>query len=161
MVERCYFYNWLFNKYSFAYGYVIQRLLASLSSSLSFSLSLSDTHSHTIELWAVLKVTLPFSGFFFGRKCLDEYKIPEAHSSSGSGAELNCRTRKKKVQVSFGTRAWTMQKTDTEAKVVGEAAAPKPNGIGLINQQKKISDKTLCMLRYQNMTKDWFPETKD
>lgn len=37
----------------------------------------------------VLKVTLPFSEFFFGIKYLDERKIPETVSSSGFGTDLN------------------------------------------------------------------------
>lgn len=41
-----------------------------------------------------------------------------------------------------------------EAEGMGEATVPKPSQVGLINQQKKIPDKNLCMLRYQNMAGD-------
>lgn len=47
-----------------------------------------------------------------------------------------------------------MQKTDTEAEGMGEVAVPKPNYVDLINQQKKILDKNLCILRYQKMAED-------
>lgn len=72
----------------------------------------------------------------------DEWKIPETVSSSESGAELSWRkTSWKKVQALLRTREWTVQKTGMGAEGVGEAAAPKPNYVDLIHQQKKIPDK--------------------
>lgn len=147
----------------------MHRLLVPVCLSVSLSpLHLSLTHmcayTHTPLNYANILSSSsqgdpPILRIFLWKKISDEWKIPETVSSPGSGAELNWRkTSWKKAQALLRTREWTVQKTDTEAEGMGEVAVPKPNYVDLINQQKMILDKNLCILRYQKMAEDWFSE---